>query len=109
MRFLRGLSLMLGLSMLSASPSLAGVTYSWPVAISQPITMTNIAVPAGDGVYLYCYISPPSGGPLGGGSNNVSATAAPGAPSSQSVSLPGRRNPATTHTANYEFKATLRR
>jgi hypothetical protein len=78
MRFLRCLGLALGLSMLSAAPSMAAVTYSWPVAISQPITMTNIAVPAGDGVFLYCYISPPSGGPLGGGIANVFATQAPG-------------------------------
>jgi hypothetical protein len=102
MRFLRGLSLVLGLSLLSTAPSFAAVTYVWPVQVSQHITMTNVAVPDGGHVALYCYVSPTSALiPVSVGTVTVPATTTPGgglsytgtvnvsvAPLSQTVPVP---------------------
>ena len=55
MGFLRFSGLVIALSMLSVAPSDAAVTYTWPVMLAQPISLTNIEVPQGGSVQLYCY------------------------------------------------------
>jgi hypothetical protein len=70
MRFLRCLSCLLALTMLLSAPCLAAASYSWPVTITQPVAITNAAVPQGASVVITC-----QGPPSPGADVNVTGTA----------------------------------
>ena len=60
MRFLFGLSCVLVWTMLSAAPSPAAIAYSWPVVVTQPVTISNASVPNGASVIVSCKFEIPN-------------------------------------------------
>jgi len=100
MRFLRVVSLVLLWSMLTAAPSLA-VTYSWPVPISQPVTLTNLSLPGGTSVTLFCYVTAKGAVlPMGVGTAPVPVSAGAGGGVSYSGTISVAVNPAPGGNAN---------
>jgi len=73
MRVLRIVSLVAIWSLSTAAPSVAA-TYSWPVLLSQPITLTNVSLPANTTVAVYCFIGPNGNIPMAAGSRLIPAT-----------------------------------
>jgi hypothetical protein len=87
MRFLRYLWCVLAWSALSAAPSFAA-TYSWPVVIVQPVTITNVSVPQGGSVVVNCQGPPSPGADVNViGSATVPVTASQGGTFSYSGSV----------------------
>jgi hypothetical protein len=75
MRFLRCLSCVLVWTALSTVPSFAAGTYSWPVVIVQPVTITNVGVPQGGSVVVTCQVPVANVALTGSGSSTVPVTA----------------------------------